>query len=104
MKGSAMAEMGLQHNRVLLLMGKNKLDEAIPLLKENIWLINRAETIGNSEYIRTFWRENELNLLADCYYRKHNYLIAIQYLKEAENFDELNEKFSDASSIESTDS
>lgn len=94
-----MAEMGLQHNKILFLMGKNKLDEAIPLIKENISLINRAETIGNSEHQRIFWREHELLLLAECYYRKQNYLSAIQYLKEVKNFDELNEKITDASSI-----
>lgn len=94
-----MAQMGLQHNKILLLMGKNKLDEAIPLLKENISLINRAETIGNSEHNRIFWREHELILLAECYYRKQNYLLAIQYLKEVKNFDELNEKITDASSV-----
>lgn len=41
-----LAEVILSQGKVLLLMEKNKLDEAIRLLKENIGLIKRAETIG----------------------------------------------------------
>ena len=94
-----LAEIILQHRQALFLLQKDKLNEAIVILEKNMWLIKRAEMIGNSEYLRIFWRENELNLLAECHYRKQNYLLAIQYLKQIKNFGELNEKITDASSV-----
>ncbi|WP_018613274.1 tetratricopeptide repeat-containing sensor histidine kinase [Segetibacter koreensis] len=94
-----LAQIILQHREAFALTEKNRLNEAIRILEENVQLIRQAEKIGNSEHHRIFWRENELTLLADCYYRKRSYLQAIRYLRQVYNFNDVNEKITDASSI-----
>ena len=83
------------HTRILIMINENKLDSAITLLKKNLWLINHAKKYGNGEHIRSFWREIELGLLAQSYYQKNNYGLAIRYLKEAQQFNKQLSDFND---------
>jgi signal transduction histidine kinase len=89
---------GANDKRANILMGKNELDSAITLLNKNLLLLARAKEFGNSEDIRSFWKGWQLNKLADCYYRKKEYRVAIKYLKEALPYDHQTASF-DAQNI-----
>ncbi|TKK68820.1 hypothetical protein FC093_08985 [Ilyomonas limi] len=90
---------GANDKHIHILMHDNKLDSAIDLLHKNIWLIAHTKNIGNSESIRTFWNGLQLNLLADCYYRKKQYSKAIQILKQAHELDKQTSYFDAQNSI-----
>nr|MBA2561948.1 hypothetical protein [Chitinophagaceae bacterium] len=72
--------------RAQILINKNHLDSAIKIVENNLWLLRHVKKFGNGDHIKIFWTGLQLNLLADCYYRKKKYLLAIKYLKEAEQF------------------
>jgi len=85
----------VNHTRIQIMMAKNRLDSAVNLLTKNVWLINHANTFGNGEHIRSFWLKLELGILAECYYLKKNYGLAIRYLKEARQFEKQLSDFND---------
>ena len=89
---------GANDKRIGVLMNRNHVDSAIVLLNKNLVLLNHAKTFGNSENIRAFWKGWQLNKLADCYYRKGNYTLAIKYLNQALPYDNLTAGF-DAQNI-----
>jgi len=89
---------GANDKRAGIMMNKNQFDTAISLLKKNLFLLTNVKTFGNSENIRAFWKGWQLNKLADCYYRKKNYALAIRHLKEALPYDNQTSNF-DAQNI-----
>lgn len=84
---------GANDKRIHILMNRNKIDSTISLLYKNLQLIEHATKIGNSESQRIFWKGWQLNLLADCYYRKRNYEKAINILKQARQYDTVTSYF-----------
>jgi signal transduction histidine kinase len=78
---------GANDKRVNILLGQDKVDSAIVLLRKNLLLLAKASEFGNSEDVRAFWKGWQLNKLADAYYRKKEYSSAIRFLNEALPYD-----------------
>ncbi len=88
-----LAEMLLRHDQVIYSINSNKIDDAIDLIKKNLWLIDNAKTFGNSENIRVFWKGFQLVLLAECYYKKKKFSLAIKNIKEFQKLQNPAEEF-----------
>jgi signal transduction histidine kinase len=68
--------------RIRNLIDSNKLSESILLAKNNLTLIDEAQTFGSGEATRQIRRKIELNYLGECYNKLKDYATAIKYLKQ----------------------